>query len=88
MSFYSFQDRSGFLGAGSAFSDLYSGVSNAGRTSESIQDSRLRDNEVDVKRTQGKKKHLRNVFIFWREIFCSVGRFFKNKKKKQNRNVK
>ncbi|KAK5642616.1 hypothetical protein RI129_008783 [Pyrocoelia pectoralis] len=51
------QDRSGFLGAGSAFSDLYSGVS-TGRTQDSLQDSsRLRDTDGDIKRsTQGTDK--------------------------------
>ncbi|KAI4471922.1 hypothetical protein MML48_1g12134 [Holotrichia oblita] len=45
------QDRSGFLGAGSAFSDLYSGVSSGGRTQDSLQDSsRLRDTESEIKR--------------------------------------
>ncbi|KAF5289959.1 hypothetical protein FQR65_LT11706 [Abscondita terminalis] len=50
------QDRSGFLGAGSAFSDLYSGVS-TGRTQDSLQDSsRLRDTDGDIKRSsQGEK---------------------------------
>ncbi|RZB89841.1 DNA-binding protein D-ETS-3, partial [Asbolus verrucosus] len=46
------QDRSGFLGTGSAFSDLYSGVSTTGRSQENLQDnSRIREsNDNDTKR--------------------------------------
>ncbi|XP_049818796.1 DNA-binding protein D-ETS-3 isoform X2 [Aethina tumida] len=52
------QDRSGFFGNGSAFSDLYN-VSTTGRSQEnSVQDSsRLRDNtEADIKRTDTSYK--------------------------------
>lgn len=46
------QDRSGFFGNGSAFSDLYN-VSSSGRSQENLQDTtRLRDNnDLDIKRT-------------------------------------
>ncbi|XP_065160608.1 DNA-binding protein D-ETS-3-like isoform X2 [Atheta coriaria] len=48
------QDRSGFLGAGSAFSDLYGGVASTTRAQDSIQDTtnRLRDSDThDLKRS-------------------------------------
>lgn len=53
---YFFQDRSGFLGAGSAFSDLYSGVSSSTRPQDSLQDvsRNNRDDSSDIKRTHGK----------------------------------
>ncbi|KAJ8922294.1 hypothetical protein NQ315_004233, partial [Exocentrus adspersus] len=47
------QDRSGFFGNGSAFSDLYN-VTTTSRSQDNLQDSssRLRDNnEIDIKRT-------------------------------------
>ncbi|XP_015833023.1 DNA-binding protein D-ETS-3 isoform X1 [Tribolium castaneum] len=52
------QDRSGFLGTGSAFSDLYSGVS-TGRSQENLQDNgRIREgSDNDTKRiTQGLER--------------------------------
>ncbi|XP_022906166.1 DNA-binding protein D-ETS-3 isoform X2 [Onthophagus taurus] len=53
------QDRSGFLGAGSAFSDLYTGVSSGSRSQDSLQDSsRLRDTETEIKRcVQGSDRN-------------------------------
>ncbi|KAJ3661220.1 hypothetical protein Zmor_005627 [Zophobas morio] len=75
------QDRSGFLGTGSAFSDLYSGVSTTGRSQENLQDNgRTRESgDNDTKRlSQGNKKaaHKRNgdiVKFFGRNIkVCTV----------------
>lgn len=53
-----FQDRNGFLGAGSAFSDLYSGVSATGRCQDGVQDSNRSREDVDVKRSTTQGKHL------------------------------
>lgn len=51
------QDRSGFLGAGSAFSDLYSGVASSSRPQDTLQDiTRTRDDTTDIKRTHGQER--------------------------------
>lgn len=58
------QDRTGFFGNGSAFSDLYN-VSATGRSQDNLQDSssRLRENsEIDIKRTG-------EFFVFFLHFF-------------------